>query len=70
MSKLNNNKTKVSFKIERNTNTSFVSKGALSNLTTNVTYDERSNQLSITQVSLRGRNQFYDCAKPTLIKEE
>ena len=70
LSKLNNNKTKVSFKIERNTNTSFVSKGALSNLKTNVTYDQKSNQLSITQASLRGKNQFYECTKPTLIKEE
>lgn len=70
LSKLNNNKTKVNFKIERNTNTSFVSKGALSNLKTNVTYDQNSNQLSILQTSLRGSNQFYKCSKPKLLKEE
>ena len=70
LSNLNNNKTKVSFKIERNTNTSFVSKGALRNLKTNVVYDGKTNQLSITQASLRGSNQFYKCSKPTLVKEE
>ncbi len=56
--------------IERNINASFESKGKLSKLKTNVTYDQNSNQLSVLQTSLRGSNQFYQCSKPVLIKEE
>ena len=70
LSKLNNNKTKVSFTIKRNTNDAFMATGVLSNLKTGVTYDEQSKVLSVTQPSLRGSNQFYDCSKPKLLKEE
>ena len=70
LTKINQNKTKVSFAIERSTNTSFVSKGAISNLKTSVTYDQKSNQLNMLQTSLRGSNRFYICTKPKLIKEE
>ena len=70
LSKINNNKTKVTFKIKRNTNTSFESTGVMKNLKTNVTYNPKNNEISITQASLRGSNQFYQCSKPTLIKEE
>ena len=70
LTKINQGKTKVNFTIERNTNTSFVSKGALSKLKTNVTYDQNSNQLSVLQTSLRGSDQFYQCLKPQLIKKE
>ena len=54
LTKINQNKTKINFAIERNTNTSFVSKGAISNLKTSVTYDQKSNQLNMLQTSLRG----------------
>ena len=70
LSEINQGKTKVNFTIERNTNTSFVSKGTLSKLKTNVTYSQNSNELSVLQTSLRGSNQFYKCTKPKLIKEE
>jgi len=70
LTKINNNKTKVNFSINRGTPTSFVSKGVISNLNTNVTYDQKSAQLSMLQTSLRGSNQFYQCAEPQLIKEE
>jgi len=70
LTKINQGETKVNFTIEKNTNTSFASKGALSKLKTNVTYDQNSNKLSVLQTSLRGSNQFYKCLKPLLIKEE
>tara|TARA_B000000475_G_scaffold69278_1_gene55611 strand:- start:561 stop:731 length:171 start_codon:yes stop_codon:yes gene_type:complete len=56
--------------MEKKTNTSFTSKGKLSKIKTNVTYDQNSNKLSVLQTSLRGSNQFYQCSKPKLIKEE
>ena len=70
LTKINQGETKVNFTIERNTNTSFMSIGALSKLETNVNYDQSSNQLSLLQTSLRGSNQYYQCLKPKLIKEE
>ena len=70
LTKINQGETKVNFTIERNTNTSFMSIGALSKLETNVNYDQSSNQLSVLQASLRGSNQYYQCLKPKLIKEE
>ena len=70
LTKINQGETKVKFTIERNTNTSFESKGKLSKLKTNVDYDQNSNELSVLQTSLRGSNQFYQCSKPILIKEE
>jgi len=70
LTKINQEETKVKFTIERNTNKSFVSKGKLSKYETNVTYNQNSNQLSMLQPSLRGSNQFYQCSKPVLIKEE
>ena len=70
LTKINQGETKVNFTIEKNTNTSFVSKGTLSKLKTNVTYDQNSNQLSVLQTSLRGSSQFYQCSKPKLMKEE
>ena len=54
----------------KKTNTSFTSKGKLSKIKTDVTYDQNSNKLSVLQTSLRGSNQFYKCTKPKLIKEE
>jgi hypothetical protein len=70
LTKINQEKTKVKFTIKRNSNTSFVSKGKLSRYETSVTYNQNSNELSMVQTSLRGSNQFYQCSKPVLIKEE
>ena len=70
LTKINQKKTKVKFTIERNINASFESKGKLSKLKTNVAYNQNSNELSVLQTSLRGSNQFYQCSKPVLIKEE
>ena len=70
LTKINQGETKINFTIERSTNTSFMSIGALSKLETNVNYDQSSNQLSVLQTSLRGSNQYYQCIKPKLIKEE
>ena len=68
--KINDQKTKVNFVINRSTPSSFVSKGVISKFDTNVVYDKKSGQLSMLQKSLRGSNQFYKCQEPKLIKEE
>ena len=70
LSEINQGKTKVNFTMGKKTNTSFTSKGKLSKIKTDVTYDQNSNKLSVLQTSLRGSNQFYQCSKPKLIKEE
>ena len=68
--KLIKGKQKLILLWKKKTNTSFTSKGKLSKIKTNVTYDQNSNKLSVLQTSLRGSNQFYQCSKPKLIKEE
>ena len=70
LTKINNSKTKVNFKMDKQTPSSFTSNGSIGGLQTNVTYSQNSNELAMLQKSLRGSNQFYKCSKPKLIKEE
>jgi len=70
LTKVNNAKTKVNFKMDRKTPSSFTSKGSFAGYETNVTYTKRTSELAMLQKSLRGSNQFYKCAEPKLLKEE
>ena len=70
LSKVNSAKTKVNFKMDRQTPGSFSSKGSFAGYETNVTYTKKTNELAILQKALRGSNQFYKCSEPKLIKEE
>ena len=70
LTKINNSKTKVNFKMGKQTPSSFTSNGSIGGLQTNLTYSQNSNELAMLQKSLRGSNQFYKCSKPKLIKEE
>ena len=70
LTKINNSKTKVNFKMGKQTPSSFSSVGSIGGLQTNLTYSQNSNELALLQKSLRGSNQFYKCSKPKLIKEE
>ena len=56
--------------MNRSIPSSFVSKGSIAGLETNVTYTHKNNELAMLQKSLRGSNQFYKCQEPKLIKEE
>ena len=69
LTKINNSKTKVNFKMDKQTPSSFTCWFHW-RLQTNVTYSQNSNELAMLQKSLRGSNQFYKCSKPKLIKEE
>ena len=42
LTKVNNNKTKVNFKMDRKTPSSFTSKGSFAGYETNVTYDKKN----------------------------
>ena len=70
LTKINNSKTKVNFRMDKQTPSAFTSSGSIAGLETNVTYSQDSNELAMLQKSLRGSNQFYKCSKPKLIKEE
>ena len=70
LTSINNSSTKVNFKMNRSTPSSFVSKGSIAGLETNVTYTQKNSELAMLQKSLRGSNQFYKCQEPKLIKEE
>jgi len=70
LTKINNSKTKVNFKMDRQTPSSFNSNGSIGGLQTNVNYNKNSNELAMLQKSLRGSNQFYKCSKPKLVKKE
>ena len=70
LTKINNSKTKVNFKMDRQTPSSFSSKGNIGGFQTNVTFSKKSKELAMLQKSLRGSNQFYKCSEPKLLKEE
>ncbi|MDC0944523.1 hypothetical protein OAR82_01575 [Candidatus Pelagibacter sp.] len=70
LTKINNSKTKVNFKMDRQTPSSFSSKGSIGGFQTNVTFSKNSKELAMLQKSLRGSNQFYKCSEPKLLKEE
>ena len=70
LTNINNTKTKINFRMDRQTDSAFLAKGVLSDLNTSVSFDERTRDLAMLQTSLRGSNQFYKCSTPKLIKEE
>ena len=70
LTSINNTKTKINFRMERQTDSAFLAKGVLSDLNTSVNFDEKTRDLAMLQTSLRGSNQFYKCSTPKLIKEE
>ena len=70
LTSINNSSTNVNFKMKRSTPSSFVSKGSIAGLETDVTYTQKNNELAMLQKSLRGSNQFYKCQEPKLNKEE
>lgn len=70
LTNINNSKTKVNFRMDRQTPGAFSSTGEIGGLQTNVTFSKNSNELAMLQKSLRGSNQFYKCGEPKLLKEE
>lgn len=56
--------------MDRQTPSSFSSKGSIGGFQTNVTLSKNSKELAMLQKSLRGSNQFYKCSEPKLLKEE
>ena len=66
----NNKKVKIKFKMLNSTPSAFKSSGNLGGLKTNITYNGQTNELSLTQSSLRGSNYFLKCKKPVLLKKE
>ena len=70
LTSINNTKTKINFRMDRQTDSAFLAKGVLSDLNTSVNFDEKTRDLAMLQTSLRGSNQFYKCSTPKLIKEE
>ncbi|WP_440909297.1 hypothetical protein [Candidatus Pelagibacter sp.] len=70
LTKINNSKTKVSFSIDRKTETAFMAKGEIDDLVTTINFDEKKGDLAMLQTALRGSNQFYKCSAPKVIKAE
>ena len=70
LTNINKAKTKINFKMKRQTPSSFSSNGVISGYETNVTWAKNTKELAMLQKSLRGSNQFYKCAEPKLLKEE
>ena len=70
LTKINNSKTKVNFRIERKTETAFMAKGEIDDLVTTINFDEKKGDLAMLQTALRGSNQFYKCSAPKVIKAE
>ena len=70
LTKINNSKTKVNFRIERKTESAFMAKGEIDEMITTVNFDETKGDLAMLQTALRGSNQFYKCSAPKVIKAE
>ena len=70
LTKVNNSKTKVNFRIERKTESAFMAKGEIDDMITTVNFDETKGDLAMLQTALRGSNQFYKCSTPKVIKAE
>lgn len=70
LTSVNGSKTKVKFIMGQKTNNSFKSDGVISKLKTSLVYNKETNELSMLQASLRGKNLFLKCSDPELIKEE
>ena len=70
LTKVNNSKTKVNFRIERKTESAFMAKGEIDEMITTVNFDETKGDLAMLQTALRGSNQFYKCSAPKVIKAE
>ena len=60
----------MKFQIDRQTPTSFYSKGVISGFETDVRYTQSNNEIAMLQKSLRGSNRFFTCEEPVLKKEE
>ena len=70
LTSINGSKTKVKFLMSKKTQNSFKSDGVIGNLKTSLTYNPNTNELSMLQSSLRGKNIFLNCSKAKLLKEE
>lgn len=70
LTKINNVKTKVNFRIERKTETALMAKGEIDDMITTINFDEKKGDLAMLQTALRGSNQFYKCSAPKVIKSE
>ena len=70
LTKINNSKTKINFRMERKTETGFVAKGEIDDMITTINFDETKGDLSMLQTALRGSNQFYKCSAPKVVKAE
>ena len=70
LTSINGSKAKVKFMMNQKTSNSFKSEGVLSKLKTSVVYTQNNNELSTLQPSLRGKNMFFQCNNPKILKKE